>query len=87
MVLYHVPHLKVDLGYKIPRFYNAGRRLNGEVFALPTDFQVFSSQPVNSFFTIARTFLFPLKLVSEIASKLFHFCEDSEGWEPFHRYY
>jgi hypothetical protein len=43
MVFHHIPHLKVDLGYKIARFYYAGRRLNGEVFALPADFQVFPS--------------------------------------------
>jgi hypothetical protein len=43
MVFPHIPHLKVFIGYKIARFYYAGRRLNGEVFALPADFQVFPS--------------------------------------------
>jgi hypothetical protein len=78
MVFNHVSHLKIDLGYKIARFYRAQRRLNGEVFTLPADFQVFSSQLVNRFFSIARTFLLPLKLASAISSKLFHSCGDSE---------
>ena len=43
MVLNHIPHLKIDLGYKIAKFYRAGRRLNGEVFTLPADMKVFSS--------------------------------------------
>ena len=87
MVLNHIPHLKVDLGQKIARFYRAGRRLYGEVFALPADFQMLSSQLVYRFFTITRTFLLPLKLFSASVLKLFHFCEDNEGWELSHRYY
>jgi hypothetical protein len=38
MVFDQVLDLKFDLGYKIVRFYRAGRRLNGEVFTLPADF-------------------------------------------------
>ena len=74
MVFHHISHLKVFVGYKIARFHRAGRRLNGEVFALPTDLQVFPPQIVDRFLTIARTFLFPLKLVFAIVLKLFHFC-------------
>ena len=43
VVLNHILHLKVFVGHKIARFYRAGRRLNGEVFALPADIKVFSS--------------------------------------------
>jgi hypothetical protein len=43
VVLNHVPHLKLDKGYKIVRFHRAGRRLDGEVFTLPADLQVLSS--------------------------------------------
>jgi hypothetical protein len=68
-------------------FYRAGRRLYGEVFALPAGFQMLSSQLVYRFFTISRTFLLPLKLFSASVLKLFHFGEDNEGWELSHRYY
>ena len=78
MVLNHIPHLKFFVGYKIARFYRAGRRLSGEVFALPADLQGFSSQLVDRFLTIARTFLLPLKLVSALVLKLFSFGEDIE---------
>ena len=74
VIFNHIPHLKVDLGYKIAKYYRAGRRLYGEVFRLPTDLQVFSSQLVDRFFTIARILLFPLKLVFAIVLKLFRFC-------------
>jgi hypothetical protein len=43
VVLNHIPHLKLDLGYKIARFHRAQRRLDGEVFTLPADLQMFSS--------------------------------------------
>jgi len=36
MIFDHIPPLKVFVVYKIVRFYRAGRRLNGEVFTLPT---------------------------------------------------
>ena len=78
MVLYHVPHFEIFGGYKIARFYHAQRHLSGQVFALPADFQVFSSQLVDRFLTIARTFLLPLKLVSALVLKLFRFSEDIE---------
>ena len=57
MIFNHIPHLKVDLRYTIARYYRGGRRLYGEVFALPTDLQVFSSPLVDRFFMIARTLL------------------------------
>ena len=78
MVFHHIPDLKLDLGYKIVRFYRAGRRLSGEVFALPADLQGFSSQLVDRFLTIARTFLLPLKPVSALVLRLFSFGEDIE---------
>ena len=87
MVFHHIFDLKLDLGYKIVRFYRAQRRFYGEVFTLPRDFQVFSSQLIDGFFPIARTFLLPLKHVSAIFSKLFHSFGDIEGWQLFrHRY-
>ena len=35
VVLNHILHLKLDLGYKIARFYRAQRRLYGEVLEFP----------------------------------------------------
>lgn len=43
VVLNHILHLKLDLGYKIARFHRSQRRLDGKVFTLPADLQVLSS--------------------------------------------
>jgi len=31
MIFYHIPHMKVFVGYEITRFYYTQRRLDGEV--------------------------------------------------------
>ncbi len=49
VVLHHVFHLQVFIGNEIAGFHYAQCRLNGKVFTLPTDLEVFSSQPINGF--------------------------------------
>ena len=60
MVFNHVMHLQVFQHHQIARFNHAPCQFHGKVFTLARDFQVFSSQFVNRFFTLIRAFLFSI---------------------------
>ena len=77
MVFYHVPHLKVFVDYKIARFYYVQRRLNGEVFTLPANLQMFLSQLGDRFLAIVGAFLFPRSPLLQPFQSFFTFAEMS----------
>ncbi len=60
MVFNRVMHLQVFKHHQIARFNRAPCQFHGKVFTLARDFQVFSSQFVNRFFTLVRAFLFAI---------------------------